>query len=210
MKSPGWNELRFINWLLAMCALFFYTLNLSAQTSATKTDTQPKNQEGVSQSQCSGTLAQFAALSCEGKLEVTNTDVARLDIPQIYSTSLIWEERILKFAQELADKPTNDIRARASEVLRESVIACKRVKQCENQVLEYFGVGERSPLRFQSSFNSRPVHKGRNEALAIALGEQLYESDAGILINRFTGVKGCAKLRVDAKRDGCDLPQVAR
>jgi hypothetical protein len=210
MKLGNWNDARFVYWILTMCALFFYALNLSAQTSVTKADTQPKIQEGVSQLQCSSTLAQFSTLACEGKAEVTPTDVARLDIPQIYSTSLIWEEQILKFAQELDDMPTKNIRARAAEVLRESVIACKRVKQCENQALEYFGVGEKSPLRFQGPFNSRQVHKGRNEALAIALGEQLYESDAGILINRFTGVKGCAKLRVDAKRDGCDLPQVAR
>jgi hypothetical protein len=47
---------------------------LSAQTSATKADTYSKNQVGVGQLQCSGTLTQFAAQSCEGKGEATNTD----------------------------------------------------------------------------------------------------------------------------------------
>jgi hypothetical protein len=183
---------------------------LSAQTTPTQAGAHLKNQQGAPQLQCSSSLAKFAALSCDGKLDVIPTEIAYLDIPQFYSTSLIWEERILKFAQELADKPTKDIRARAAEILRESVIACKGVKQCENHALEYFGVGEKSTLRFQGSFNSQQVHKGRNESLAIALGERLYESDAGILINRLTGVKDCAKLRAEAKRDGCDLPQATR
>lgn len=199
-----------VNSVLAMCLLFSYALNLSAQTTPTRAEAHLKNQQGAPQLQCSSLLAQFAALSCEGKVDVIPTEISSLDIPQFYSTSLIWEERILKFAQELSDKPLKDIRARATEVLRESIIACNGVKQCENQALEYFGVGEKSHLRLQGHLNSRRVHKGRNEPLAATLGQHLYESDAGILINRFTGLRDCAKLRVEAKRDSCDLSQTAR
>jgi hypothetical protein len=42
------------------------------------------------------------------------------------------------------------------------------------------------------------------------LGEQLYESDAGALISRFTLKKNCAKLKAEAKQDQCDLISAVR
>jgi hypothetical protein len=195
--------------VLAAYLWFPHISNLCAQPKTTIAEANHET-SNATKLLCDGLRTQFAALICDRKAELMPTIVADLEIPQTYSTSLIWEEHLLKFAQELFDDPPKDIRKRASGVLRASVAACAKVKQCENQALEYFGLGEKSSLKLSNPSNANRGYSARNESLASTLGEQLYESDAGALISRFTLKKNCAKLKAEAKQDQCDLISAVR
>jgi hypothetical protein len=198
----------FVQLTLTAFLSFSYTSDLCAQLKTTVAE--GSHVTSTTKASCEGLRAQFATLLCDREVELMPITATDLEIPQTYSTSLIWEVHLLKFAQELFDDPPKDIRKRASEVLRASIVACAKVKQCESQALEYFGVGEKSSLKLPDFSHAKRRRSARNESLVSALGEQLYESDAGALISRFVVKKNCAKLKAEAKQNQCDLTSAGR
>jgi hypothetical protein len=148
---------------------------------------------------CENSRAQYMALTCERKVTAMPTSATSLDIPQHYSTRPTWEGSLLKFAQELySDQPKN-LQASASTALQ------SHAKLCQDQVFEYFGLSSSFFSKLASFLSEKKKDSRRNESLATALGENLYRSDAGELINRHIDVKVCSELKAEAKKDQCDL-----
>lgn len=201
-------EMSLVAALIAIHSLVFHVANLYAQPKNQITQVDQIFQNGKRQPSCVDHRKQFSILFCERGVSMTLAEpfqVSDIDIPKNYGTSLIWEEQILKFSQELYKDPPKDLRKRASEVLRASIVSCAKSTQCENELLEYFGVSNKLGLRFPDLARTNVTPSERNESLASALGERLYSSDAGILIRKFIYVKECIKLKSDAKQIGCEL-----
>ena len=195
---------------MTCCVLLFCLLGerASGQSSAPKMQSvqaAATTENASGDLQCENSRIRFAELTCEQKSTLTPESIGYLDIPAYYSTSLLWQDILLTYSQTLYSNQPKDLRASASTALRECIAGCLRAQQCENQVLEYFGM-RTSFFSWLNGF-SRIDNKNsrRNNKLAAALGESLYKSDAGSLINRHTDIKACMQLKEEAKQNQCNL-----
>lgn len=196
--------------VLTACGIFFYLLGLqafgeSAAQKALITQAVAKTENESRELQCSNSRVRFAELTCERKSTAMPVSIDYLEIPSYYSTSLLWQDILLKYSQTLYSDMPKDLRTSAAVVLRECIAACSRGKQCENEVLEYFGVQKSFFSWWKGSSKINNKNSRRNTSLAAALGESLYLSEAGSLINRHTDIKVCTQLKEEAKQNQCDL-----
>ena len=117
---------------------------------------------------------------------------------------------MLKFAQELHSNQPTDLQASTSAAIQSCLSSCLHIKQCQDQVVEYFGISSSFLLKMSNFFSENNKDSRRNKSLAAALGESLYKSDAGELINRHTDIKVCGELKAEVKKDQCDLSATAQ
>jgi hypothetical protein len=198
----------------SLIATTFLVINcvqsLSAAPDASTIQTIPPTENDVKKLQCETLRNRYTASTCERKATSAPTSASDLEIPYYYSTALIWEASLLKFAQELHSNQPKDLQASTSSAIQSCLSGCARAKQCQDQVFEYFGMSSSFFSRLASFFNDKKKGSRRNESLAAALGENLYKSDAGELINRYTDIKICGELKAEAKKDQCDLLATAQ
>lgn len=195
----------FACWITAMCLLMSAVPSLSATPEPAGTQAVSAVGNNAGKLRCENSRAQFAALTCERKADAMPTSTASLDIPYYYSTSLLWQDSLLNFAQELYSDQPKDLRSSTSTAIQSCLDRCARVKQCQDQLIEYFGLSTSFFSGLSSFLSEKKKDSRRNESLATALGESLYKSDAGELINRHTDIKICGELKARAKKDQCDL-----
>lgn len=162
-------------------------------------------------SSCANVRAKYAALTCELKATFMPTTVAHLEIPHYHRSSLYYGVNLLAFAQDLYNNQPKDLQASTSNALQACLSSCPRVDQsCQRDLSEYFGVSKNFYSKFDFLLSEKKRDPRRNESLAIALGEDLYNSAAGELINRHTDIKVCAQLKEEAKENQCDLTPTKR
>ncbi len=193
--------------------LLFYATSLHAEPERSVPRLDKMSQDNNGHLTCTDHRKQFTALRCAASAKTVPSEPSRvweLEIPKNYGTSLIWETELLKFSQELYSEPPKDLRKRSSEVLRLAIVACAKTKQCENELLEYFGLSNKSGFKLPDLEAKKDVSNDRNELLAATLGEKLYEADAGKLIRRFLNRGECARIIEEAKRSSCELSVLAR
>lgn len=154
---------------------------------------------------CVSIQTRYVALTCNFKSPTKPLEIDELLVPEQYSMSLLWGGTLLSVAQDLYDHPRDNLRLISSRMLGSAIADCRKVKQCENEVLRYFGLGDDS-ISFLYGLTSKKRHNNqRNEPLAKALGKQTYESDAGEFFNRFTDIGVCKKIAAEAKEAHCEL-----
>ncbi len=196
--------------ILATCLFVNSAFNLSAAPETARTQAVSVVENNARKFRCENSRAQYAALTCERKADAMPTSAASLDIPPYYSTSLLWKASLLKFAQELHSDQPKDLQTSTSTAIQSCLDRCARVKQCQDQVHEYFGMSSSFFSKLSSFLSEKKKDSRRNESLATALGENLYRSDAGELINRHTDIKICGRLKAEAKKDQCDLSAASK
>ena len=200
----------FASWITGVCLLMNAAPSLSAAPETAGTRAVSVVENNARKFRCENSRAQYAALTCERKADTMPTSAASLDIPPYYSTSLLWEASLLKFAQELHSDQPKDLQTSTSTAIQSCLDRCARVKQCQDQVLEYFGMSSSFFSKLSSFLSEKKKDSRRDESLATAMGENLYRSDAGELINRHMGIKICGQLKAEAKKDQCDLSAAAK
>jgi hypothetical protein len=192
-------------WLLAFISLNLETPNLSAATDTNGNESISTVNNREQQSHCEKVRAQFTALTCERKATRMPTIVEDLNIHRHYHTWWLWSDVLLKYSQELYNSQPKDLVASSLAVLREAVERCAHTVVCEDQVLGYFGASKKFSSRLHYFFSSNENNGALNKQLASSLGNEMYYSDVGALINRYTDIKVCEQLKLDAKQDQCDL-----
>lgn len=185
-----------------------YSLSAAPETAGAQAASAIEN--NTRKLRCENSRAQYMASTCERKVTAMPTSVASLDIPLHYSTRPAWEGNLLKFAQELYSDQPKDLQASASTALQSCMSRCSHAKLCQDEVFEYFGISSGFLSKLSIFLGNRSRDPRRNESLATALGENLYRSDAGELINRHTDIKICGELKAEAKKDQCDLSATAK
>ena len=198
------------NWISALCLFVISAQSLSAVPETAGTPPISVIESNARKLRCENSRAQYIALTCERKVVAMPTSATSLNIPHYYSTKILWEGDLLKFAQELHSNQPKDLQASTSAAIQSCMSGCTRVKQCQDQVFEYFGISSSFLLKLSTFFSENNKDSRRNESLAAALGESLYKSDAGELINRHTDIKVCGELKAEAKKDQCDLSATAQ
>lgn len=190
-------------------AIFFGVskFNDSPSSSKASVSNAPADAENSArQLSCVNVRAKYAALTCEQKATSMPTKVEHLDIPHYHRFSIYYGLELLAFAQDLYNNQPKDLQASASNALQACMSSCPRFDQsCQRDLSEYFGVTNSFHTKLGSFLSEKKRDPRRNQSLVIALGEDLYNSAAGELINRHTDIKICGELKAEAKKDQCDL-----
>jgi hypothetical protein len=200
-----------IAYLILVASLFgIFAPSLSAAPETAGTQAVSVTKNSTRKLLCESSRAQYVALTCERKVAAMPTSSTSLDIPRHYSTKVVWEGNLLRFAQELYGDEPKDLQASASTVLQSCMSRCSYAKLCQDEVFEHFEISSGFLSKLSMFLSERSRDSRRNDSLAAALGESLYKSDAGELINRHTDIKICGELKAEAKKDQCDLSATAK
>lgn len=161
------------------------------------------------QRRCKINRTQSSALTCERKATRIPAIAEDLNIHHHYHTGWLWRDVLLKYSQELYTNPTkspNNFDASLFAAVNAALKRCAYTRICENQVLGYFGISNNFASKIHYFFTTNENSGSLNKSLAMALGDSMYYSDSGALINRYTDIKVCEQLKTEAGQDQCHLP----